>query len=337
MTPDAKDLAGDARWLPHRLIDGGRALRFVMADRGAQRAATFLDDASLGDRAPRVDVSAASLVATLSPGSTPMHFIFHSAFARSTLLARALDLPGFAMGLKEPIVLNDAALLHRQRALGRDVLDLVLRLLARPLTPGETMIAKPSNVVNVLMPAVMALRPDARALLLYRDLPGYLRSIARKGMFGRIWARRLLHQIRAEAPFDAGFSEADLFIHTDLQAAALGWLIQHAQFAALARALPERVRLLDAGKLATDRRAAFAAAAHWFGLALDDAMIDGVVEGPAFQEDSKRIGERFGGEGSGQDAPVDEAEIRMVTEWTGALARHVHQPLEFGPNLLAEC
>jgi hypothetical protein len=334
MSVQASDLAGDAGWLPHRLIDGGRALRFIRADRDAQRAATFLDDASLGEGAARIDAPSGEVAAAPMPGPAPMHFIFHSAFARSTLLARAMDLPGIAMGLKEPIILNDAAQLHGQRRLGRDVLPLVLRLLGRPLAAGEAVIVKPSNIVNGLMPTLMALRPDARALLLYRDLPGYLRSVARKGMFGRIWARQMALHFRTDAPFDAGFSEADRFVHTDLQAAALGWLIQHAQFAALARAMPDRVRLLDAAALATDAQDTFAASLRWFGLALDDAAIDAVVAGPAFAEDSKRIGERFGGEGSGQDAPVDETEVRMVTDWTHAIARHVGAALDFGPKLL---
>jgi hypothetical protein len=334
MSVPAKDLASDPAWLPHRLVDGGRAIRFVRADRAAQRAATFLDDASLGEGAARADAAAAEVAAALPATRAPMHFIFHSAFARSTLLARAMDLPGVAMGLKEPIILNDAAQLHRQRQLGRETLALALGLLGRPLAAGEAVVVKPSNVVNLLMPSLMALRPDARALLLFRDLPGFLRSIARKGMFGRIWARRLLWQVRAEAPFDAGFSEGDRFAHTDLQAAALGWLIQHAQFAALARAMPERVRVLDAAALANNARATFAASLDWFGLTLDDAAIDAVVRGPAFAEDSKRIGERFGGEGAGQDAPVDPNEIAMVTRWAEAVAGHVGLSLDFGPALL---
>ena len=36
-----------------------------------------------------------------------MHFIFHSAFCCSTVLARAFDIPGIAMGLKEPPIYND--------------------------------------------------------------------------------------------------------------------------------------------------------------------------------------------------------------------------------------
>ena len=37
----------------------------------------------------------------------PIHFIFHSAFCASTMLVRALDVPGSAMGISEPVILND--------------------------------------------------------------------------------------------------------------------------------------------------------------------------------------------------------------------------------------
>ena len=334
MSIDLETIARNARWLPHRLIDGGRLLRFIEADRDAQRAATFLDDASLGDAYARIDVPVPAIAPLLDMAPPRVHFIFHSAFARSTLLARAMDLPGIAMGLKEPIVLNDAADLRGRDRLTAATLDLLVLLLGRPLAPGETVVIKPSNVVNPLMRSLMQAAPRARALLLYRDLPSYLRSIARKGMFGRIWARKTYLSIKASAPFDAGFSEADLFAQSDLQVAAMGWLVQHAQFAALALAMPDRVRLLDAAALASTPRATFTAVTDWFGLPVDELTADAVVRGPAFSEDSKRIGERFGGGASQSDSPVDATEIEMVTQWAMTVAAHVRLDFEIGPRLI---
>ena len=336
MAIDTETIVGQARWLPHRLVDGGRVLRFIEADRSAQRAATFLDDASLGDRCVRHDVPMAHLsAASVAAPATPVHYIFHSAFARSTLLARAMDIPGIAMGLKEPIILNDAADLHRQHRLAPDVLSLTVAMLSRPLAPGEAIIIKPSNIVTPLMMPLMQTNTNAKALLLYRDLQSYLRSVARKGMFGRVWARQSFMAIRHAAPFETRFSEADIFAQTDLQIAAAGWLIQQGLFAALARTMPDRVRLLDAAALVADRRSAFAAVAAWFGLPLDGRAIDRIVGGPSFSEDSKRIGERFG-EDQRAESPVDDAEIAMVTQWAHAVAKHVGLQLDFGPRLIAD-
>ena len=333
VAPDARSLVGDAAWLPHRLIDGDRSLRFVNAPRDVHRRVTFLSDDYLDAALPRVEASVEDLKGALAPHDTSVHFIFHSAFARSTLLARAMDLPGQAMGLKEPIILNDAAQLLREHRLNLDTLELVLGLLERPFTRPESIIIKPSNVANLLMDQLLRLRPNARAILLFRDLPSYLQSIARKGLFGRIWARRLLHTIRAEAPFNTGFSDADLFAQSDLQTAALAWLIQHAQFARLASAMPNRVRLINASRLKADRHRTFAATVDWFGLGLDETVVDTIVNGPAFTEDSKRIGQRFDGGSHGEDVPIDTKEIDMVMDWATAVAKHVGLPLHFGVHL----
>jgi len=331
---NATMLAGDASWLPHRLLHDGAALQFIHADRAAQRLATFLDDQSLGEDRPRADVRLQDLAGAAVAERAPVHFVFHSAFACSTLFARALDLPGHAMGLKEPIVLNDAVQLLRRKRLTMPALDLVLRLLERPLEPGEAMVIKPSNVANPLMPALLDLRPQARAILLYRDLPAYLRSIAKRGMFGRIWARRHLSAIRNEANFNAGFSPDDLLLQTDLQAAGYGWLIQHAQFAALASKWPDRVRMLEAGEFLANREETLARTAAWFDLDLPPAMIADVVAGAAFSEDSKRLGQLFGEGGSDSRSPVDDDEVRMVTQWVEAVASHVGLSFTFGPRLL---
>jgi hypothetical protein len=51
----------------------------------------------------------------ITPHTAPLHFVFHTAFCCSTLLARALDVPGSSMGLKEPSVLVDFASVWLQR------------------------------------------------------------------------------------------------------------------------------------------------------------------------------------------------------------------------------
>jgi hypothetical protein len=88
----------------------------------------------------------------------PLHFIFHTAFCCSTLLTRALDIPGVSMGIKEPGVLTHFAY---DSALGRQppgaiaALSVTLDLLSRPLSPGETQIIKPSTPGNHLMPQML--------------------------------------------------------------------------------------------------------------------------------------------------------------------------------------
>lgn len=91
------------------------------------------------------------------------------------------------MGLKEPAALNDLAMAKRGGigdARLRGLLDALLALYARPFAAGETTVIKPSNVANCLIESCLCLRPQARAILMYSRLSTFLRSIAKKGLWG---------------------------------------------------------------------------------------------------------------------------------------------------------
>eukprot|EP01137_Pigoraptor_chileana_P025078 Opistho-2@94009 len=191
--PALRQLLSDPSWLPHRYDERRDAFHLLQVDRAGRAGIPFLTDEHLQGRAPRV-VDRAQVVAA-APAAAPVHFIFHSAYCCSTLLARLLDMPGVASTLKEPVFLNDMVGWRHRGGEGRRiamVLDQGLGLLARPFDAGEAVIIKPSNVVNALIPAMMAMKPDAKALLLYAPLEQYLSSIARKGMWSRLWVRELL-------------------------------------------------------------------------------------------------------------------------------------------------
>jgi hypothetical protein len=266
----------------------------------------------------------------LVPPPGPLHFIFHSAFCCSTVLARAFDAEGQAMGLKEPMFFNDLAGWQARGATPDQLMMVMrdgLRLLARPFGPGEAVVIKPSNIINSMAPAIVAAQPGARALLLEAPLPDFLNSIARKGMWGRLWARDLLvKQLRA-GMHGFGFKPDDYFGQTDLQVAAMGWLAQHALFARLATQYPERVRTLDSVRLMAEPAAAMTALSALFGVSLD---VDAVVAGPAFTRHSKS-GSEFGAEARLAEqagaAPAHADEIGKVTVWAEAVAKAAQVPM----------
>ncbi len=109
-------------------------------------------------------------------------------------------------------------------------------LLARPFAAGEAVVVKPSNLVNGFASAMLTLRPEARALLLHAPLRIFLGSVARKGMWGRVWVRDLLVKQIADGTQWPGMGMSEFLALTDLQAAAIGWLAQHAIFARIAAA-----------------------------------------------------------------------------------------------------
>lgn len=338
--PIVAAIARDAEWLAHRYDPDHDAIHFRRTPRDQHRAATFLTDEYLPEAgAPAIVRRAEAMASAGRPA--PIHFIFHSAFCCSTMLARAFDIPGKAMGLKEPVILHDlVGWAHRGGAAQQvaPVLDDALALLARPFASGESLVVKPSNVVNALAPAMLAMRPDAHALLLYAPLRDYLNSIARKEMTGRLWVRDLLVKLLQDRLIDFGFSGEDYLRQTDLQVAAVGWLAQHALFARLADRFGDRVRTLSS-ELVTARSAdVIGALALQFGVALDAAAIDAVVAGPAFTRHSKNDAAFGGAERQAeqrQAAATHGYEIDKVAVWAEAVAASAGVPLRPGTPLIS--
>lgn len=316
----------DANSLAHRYDPGHDAFHFLPVPRDTHRAATFLTDEYLpSGLAPTVLRRADALARTGPPA--PLHWIFHSAFCCSTLLARAFDLPGHAMGLKEPLVLNDLTGWRRRKDAGPDLAEVMndtLTLLARPFAPGEAVVAKPSTIANAFAPALLALRPDSAALLLYAPLPTFLASIAKKELEGRLWVRTLLAGMLDDGLAPFGYSMREHFAHTDLQVAALAWLGQHMLFADLvARYGAGRVRTLDSATLMRRPREAMAAATALFGLRVPDAVLDATVAGPAFHRHSK-FGGTFDADTRAAEhraaADTHAREIGIVVRWAEQVA-----------------
>lgn len=338
--PNAAAIAGDPIWLAHRYDPVGDAVHFVRATRDDHRAATFLTDEYLSAAgAPRPMRRDAALAG--SPRPAPIHFVFHSAYCCSTLLARAFDIEGVSMGLKEPVILNDlSGWKHRGAEPARiaEVLDSALRLLARPFAPGETVIVKPSNLINSFAPAMLAMRPDARALLLYAPLRLYLGSIARKGMWGRLWVRELFVKLARDRLVDYGFSGEEVMQQTDLQIAAVGWLAQHRLFQMLIdRYGPDRVRTLDSETLLARPAEAIRALAQLYGLRLDATAIGRVIDGEAFTTHSKGSGsfDREARIAEQRDAAnVYAEEVDKVVIWAEAVATSAGQSPDLSAPLL---
>lgn len=334
MQPTPAQLATDPGWFPWRYDEAADAVRFRRLARADHARATFLTDGYLG---PGEQISAprAAIVGALPP-QAPLHFIFHSAFCLSTVLARAFDLPGQAMAWKEPMLFNDLAGWQLRGAPGPALaaaMDAGLALLARPLSAGEILVAKPSNIANALIAGMLQLRPHACALLLHAPLPVYLGSITRKGLDGRLWVRDLIIKQRGQRLGDFGFGADDLLGQTDLQVAALGWLAQQQLFARLVARHPQRLRTIDSETLSRHPAAAMNALGRLFGVALDGAA---VAAGPAFNRHSKD-GAAFDATARAAARAAEAAhadEIAKVVVWAARLADGHGVPMRLPAPLL---
>lgn len=330
----------DAEWHAHRYDAAQDVFQFRKVARDAHRASPFLTDEYLGEASQTIAVPRAQALEPEAPRA-PLHFVFHSAFCASTMLVRALDVPGMAMGLSEPMLCND---LMGWRWRGADrrqvaaVLDASLAMLQRPFGDGEAVVVKPSNIFNPLIGATLALRPGSRALLLYAPLPVFLASVARKGLWCRLWARELLEGQLREGTVDMGFGPADFFRQSDLQVAAIGWLVQHRMFGQIARQLgPERVRTLDSETLTANKPGSLVALADHFGLSPDQNLRDAMLANPALASHSKfsqafSTADRAAEQAFAQRAFGDE--IDKVHGWALEVARVNAIPMDPGHALL---
>lgn len=338
---DHAAIARDPQWLADRYDPGGDGIWFRPVTRADHGRATFLTDEYLPANPPAVAIGREAALRA-GPARAPIHHIFHSAFCCSTLLARAFDVPGVAMGLKEPVILNDLVGWRRRGGTGAQVaraLDGALALLQRPFAPGEALVCKPSNIVNGLADAMLAMRPESRALLLHAPLPVFLGSIARKGMWGRLWVRELLEGLLRDGGMALGMTPQDHLRQTDLQVAAAVWLAQQATFARLAAKYGDRIRTLNSATLTARPAETMAALARLYALPLDDAAVAGIVAGPAFTRHSK-FGQDFAaGDREAElraGAEVHAEEIEKVTVWAEAVAAAADVPMTLPSPLLGQ-
>ena len=324
---------------PHRYDAVGDAIQFIRADRRALSDATFLTDEFLPGAKCPVVIGRAEAMALVQPAPSP-HFIFHSAYCCSTLLTNAFDIPGVSFGLKEPAMLNDISGWRRRGGQPAQVLEALkaaTTLLARPQSAGERVIIKPSNVINALAPAILAALPQSKALLLYTPLENYLASIAKKGMWGRLWVRELFVKLGKDGLTDYGFSSDEIMQQTDLQIAAIGWLAQHRLFAIMVERLgPSRVQTLQSELLLADPLGAVQRLTRHFGMAVDEIAL-GKHIAHVFARNAK-TGGRFSAETRRAEhesnSGLHEDEISKVVLWANAVAAAAGQDLELKSALI---
>jgi hypothetical protein len=336
----------DSAWLPYDYDAREDTMVFAHLPRDAQRRAVFLDPRFLAQAPKSEPTPLTQFPANLiRQRAGKIHFIFHTGFCCSTLLTRALDISGVSMGVKEPSVLASFA---RHFATGRRTpgalpgLGVTVDLLSRPLGAGETQVVKPSIIANHIIPTLLHLRPDAKALVLYSSLEAFIRAIARRGLDGREFARQIFKHSALAIPLEeAEFTVDDLVLQTDLQIAARAWLMQTAFFDQVAKRFgPERVRVLNGDTFLADKAGVLTRLARFFDLPLDARQIAAIAEGPVFREHAKHPTLAF--DAAAHRAQHDEAgvrhfeEVNAVRGWASGLARRTGAPLTLTETLMSD-
>jgi hypothetical protein len=326
------------QWLAHRFDESTNQIRFVDYDRAIRSSVPFLTDDYLPARPFRAEPR--DRAKSLAAASGPIHFVFHSGFCCSTLFTSCFDQPELATTLSEPMILNDIIGWRRRgappQATGA-LLDDALSLLARPFEGDQAAVIKPSTIVNGLAAAMLAIRSEARAIVMYAPIDDFVTSIAKKGIDGRLWARELfLAMRREELTQGLGFTDEQFFGQTDLQIAAIAWLGQQRLFGQLIARFPDRVRVLESESFLAAPRQALVAAASFFELRMSKAEIETAVsgsltrnskDGKAYSRGARRAEYR-----SARTTYGDE--IGKVATWARAVAEAARIPLSFSDQAL---
>lgn len=314
-------LAADPCWLPHAFDPARNVLIFKRLPRERLGASAFLADIARESGFESAEMPLAALVSAAPSVSAPVTFIFHTAFCRSTLLVRALEVPGISTGLSEPGII---ASLAGAGPAGQAALGAVAALLARPWGTDEAVFIKPTNHANMLAPALMRALPRSRAVLMTNPLPSFLAAVVRKGMMGRRWGRQLYLEMMSYAGMDLGLDGREQFLMTDLQATGLAWFLNQRFLAAMVQNFGARVRVLDGDAFGREPAATLARAYGFAGHAVSPEQIAAIATGPVFARDAK-TGEDYAAKAA-RDAEatrssVTEDEIAKVGEWVGMIAR----------------
>jgi hypothetical protein len=210
----------------HFLTMDGRDAVFLSMDRQSYHRSIFLDAraAPVDPNPHRRDLLPLLDAASGLPPSPRLAWIFHIAHCGSTLLSRAIDLPGANLVLREPPPLRQLAIesaSSRRSARWSEKLALAHRLAARRFAEDEPAIVKANVPVNFILNELLELDPHAPAIFLHMALESYLLAILRDGAH-RKWVDRVTDQLGPALFKRIGTLDA----RTTAERAAALWLAQ---------------------------------------------------------------------------------------------------------------
>ena len=294
-----EDLFRTPQWYPDGIDVQNDLLQFIQMDRHCYHQSAFLSSgrALRIDRSPiQVHLSQltgyyAQYIKELSaPEQTNpnCHYIFHTAFCGSTLLSRLLDIPGKTLCLREPQILQTAAMRER-RGNQPSLLNLALGLIHRRWG-GERLIIKPDDFCNNLAARLIRLNPDNRGLLLYSSLESFMISVL-KNKGRRQWLRNAfqvayldrqnacIHDTVKEDIQPDQLNDADL--------AAFVWSVKISQAEQQLKSAEGQIRSLNVNNLLIDIGSIMTQLNKFMHLQLDEQIIKEQLNSDSLKQHSK--------------------------------------------------
>ena len=218
MSRDVDALLSDPPLLPHALDMDRHAILFLSSDPDRVASASFIDGRTDFSNAPPILIPWTDILRHVSQQPSSLcRFIFHVGFCGSTFLSRLLDAPGRVRVLREPNILADLA--RHQASLDMkgqidpnfaSLCHAICTMLHRPWTSGETVVVKPSNWANNLLPGLAGEGGSTRATYLTTSRAAFVRSIFRGGHDRLAFAARAAVHLSSRHRSDAELVAAAL-------------------------------------------------------------------------------------------------------------------------------
>lgn len=287
-------------WFPLSLDHERGTLVFVQMTRETFRQSAFHHAAIIraGDKTLKAPVDKLTGV---RPG-VPSHFILHTAFCGSTLLARYLENLPRCFVLKEPGLLTQLGAIPYGDA-WPDWFETSLSLLGRAYPSDAATIIKLHDVCNWMGGPILDRDRGTRIVFLYNPLRTHLLQILKDR--GR---RRDVHQHVRSQPMALlpALAEAVRDPLTDAQCAAAMWLLNaHLCDCLLARPDRARVLVMNGRDVIADPQRAVTRTMEHFGL-VDDAIRVALAALRPAESHAKDQGAAY--DGAARDAALSAAE-----------------------------
>lgn len=291
----ADSLARSPEMFPLALDLPSDTVTLVRLRRPDYTAASFLDERLLTPGVPRRTASWQHIqrAVSVSPLSERCHYIFHLGHVGSTLLSRLLANDPRILALREPAILRTLALAAQFPDVAgwgaegfENRLTTCLKLWSRTFDASEQVCLKATSHVSEFAPELLSRPHQPRAILMYSAPEPYLAAILgapNSPQEIRTFASDRLK--RLERRLGTALSPVSAMKIGEI--VAMSWACEMTALMNAKRAAGERAIYFDFDAFLTDPTRRLAGAFTHFELAVSDAELETILEGPDMRRYSK--------------------------------------------------
>ena len=295
-----RELFRSPEWFPLTINFQRRVINFIHLEPDSYNEYLFLSLQAVqrrGGDIRDVRVDDALFAAATSPSKKgPVHYILHTAYCCSTLLARYFDLIPNCIVLKEPELLAQVALAQSDSREWRDVFDLSVRLLTRTYTKQERVVIKAHVPCNTLAHSLLEDNEKATIIFLLPQLRSFLLAVL-KSMDRcnrvRSWNRHISRLAIARSEL----VHLDPDSLTDGESAAYWWFAnRHICEQLLAGPYASRITVIDADLIPNSPRETLDTVIRTCETQFDEQKRNSLLNDPMVQQYSKDLSRPYDAE-----------------------------------------